>query len=222
MTGEQRIHARLEIEAECLVIADSGTEECRIRDLSNSGALIRGSKELAQMGESITVELELPGVETPIGVLGEVVRIIPEGDKHLYGLRFALVEPRQRDDLTQFIASMLREDPSDNKGPKIYRRVPVVCKTPQQSRGLIQDIFKGVLAVDSKVPVVVNEEITLEISASGSKAPLELPGFVSHVRSLENGHYHVGVHLGELSDDGNQAVESFIQDMLTTAAEDPE
>jgi c-di-GMP-binding flagellar brake protein YcgR len=214
---DRRIHARIETDLVCTVLAKDGPRSARIRDLSHGGAQLVGEAGMADLGESLAIEVELPDQDEPIAILGEVCRGVGEGEQVRYGIRFAVVEPRQHETLARFIDQLADgQGVGQRQHPRVYRRVGVICRTRSQSEAVMHNISQGGLALQCGVPLVLDEEVTVEIRFEPFPEPLELHGRVVHVRTLEAGQYQVGVRFEQLESRRAKALAELIRFLLRT------
>ena len=222
---DRRIHARIETDLPCNVTAGGEYFQGRIRDLSHGGAQILGPVGVADLKDSLEIEIELPGDPEPIAVLGEVCRVQPEGGQARYGVRFAVIEPRQRDQIIEFIDSLLAgRGIGVRQHPRVHRRVEVVCRTQAQTRAVMSNISQGGLALTCSVPLVLDEEITVEVRVERLPAPFELRGRVAHVRTIPAADgsnvdsYQAGVKFEALAPERQAALGELIKFLMRTTA----
>lgn len=217
-SDERRIHARMECDLGCSLSTDEGIWSGRVHDLSHGGAQVRAPAGIAQLGESLALEIEVPLSEEPISILGEVCRVVDEGVDASYGVRFSVIEPAQKDLLVRYIDSLIDgEGIRGRQHPRVYRRVEVVCKTAAQTRAVMSNISKGGLALQCQVPLVLDEQITVEVLIERFPEPIELRGTVAHVRTVGDKLYHAGVRFERLSPEREKALGDLIAFLLRSA-----
>ena len=215
---ERRIHTRIETDLPCVVRNEDGAFEARLRDLSRGGASIVGPPAIGQLGAAVELEMELPGFPEAVGVLTEIIRATPAPPLMRFGLRFVLVEPRQRDQLGHFLDALLERQGADGRAhPRVYPHFEVVCTTAAQTRAMMDNVSRGGLALVCDTPLVVDEPVTVGVHLGDEAAHLELRGHVVHVRSIGGPgkhRFHAGIRFAPLSGSEEAALRDLMAALL--------
>ncbi len=219
MAGEERrIHTRIETDLACVVRNEDGAFEARLRDLSRGGASIVGPPAVGQVGAAVELEMELPGFPESVGVLTEIIRVSPAPPLVRFGLRFVLVEPRQRDHLGHFLEALIeRKGAGGRVHPRVYPHLEVVCTTAAQTRAMMDNVSRGGLALECDMPLVLDEQVTIGVHLGDDAAHLELRGHVVHVRSLGGPgehRFHAGIRFSPLSGSEEAALRDLMAALL--------
>lgn len=219
---ERRVHARIRINLRCSVLTLSGSYEGRVRDLSHGGALIELPESAAFLGDSVTIDVELPDASTSITVLGEVVRVEESSEGEIRcGIRFSIVEPRQREELKHFIDSLLAGDGvGRRRHPRVRRRLAIDLGTADPPGAMMSDISRGGVGIECDLPVVVNEEINVEIRLYETSEPVTCAAVVRHVRTIGEGRYHVGVEFVAPTPQIQKEIEELVEQMMSSYSPD--
>ena len=212
---ERRVHARIETDLPCVVRNEDGAFEARLRNLSRAGAAVVGPPGVGKLGDAVELEMELPGFSEPVGVLTEIIRteLCPPGFR--FGLRFVLVEPRQREHLGHFLEALLeRQGAGSRAHPRVYPHLEVVCTTAAQTRAMMNNVSQGGLALECDLPLVLDEPVTIGVHLGDEAAQLELRGHVVHVRSIGEHRYHAGIRFSPLSGSEEAALRDLMAALL--------
>jgi c-di-GMP-binding flagellar brake protein YcgR len=156
----------------------------------------------------------------------EIVRVTPvvppdslgidNSRDSLYGLRFVMVEPKQRADLWRFIEILAQEQGTgQRKHPRVARRVELFCSSQDAFRAMLKNISRGGLAFTCTLPLVLEEKISITIRMPDGQTPLELPGTVVHVRSTPDKQFQVGLKFTALPPEKERQIEALIIGMLS-------
>ncbi|MDF1561632.1 MAG: PilZ domain-containing protein [Deltaproteobacteria bacterium] len=219
MGRERRVHARVETAFDCELITDRNLWPGQVVDLSYGGARVLGPPGIAEVGDLMRVAMKLPMDAESVTVLGEV-RLVTEVDpgRVAYGLRFSQVEPAQRESLTSFIEYLLAgAGVGFRDSPRIARRLEILCRSKQEFRAVMRDISRSGLGLECDQPLLIDEQVTLEIRVEAVDDPLVVTGKVVHTRAVGGDRHHVGLRLGSHSASEKQAIEDFLRKLMSGA-----
>ena len=214
MTAEKRrAHARIETDIPCTV---DGRTEGRIRNLSVGAALLLAPAGFAELDETVSLEFQVGEVEL-VDVLGEVLRIAPrEADTDAeYGIQFVAVEPADRVRLARCLDLLVSGNGVGRReAPRLYRRVDLRCQAAREFYGTMENISRGGLGLECEVPLMVGEEVGLEVLVGSLDAPFKLSGVVTHVRPGPGELFRVGLRFGSMSAQQRTNLEQMLQSVL--------
>ena len=218
---ERRIHARIETELPCTIVGGKTSVPARMVDLSRGGAQLIAAPGIAAVGDSLTLEVQLPTSPTPVTILGEVFRIEGEAEESRYALRFSIVEPKQREDLTRFLTELLAGKGIGRRShPRVYRRIPVRFRTARELRAVMDNISRGGMGVECDAPLVVDETVIVDIGAEGIYDSVEIDAVVTHVRSISGDRYQVGLQFVSLTKAKQDQLDGLIERLLEHSGSD--
>lgn len=209
--GKRRAHARVEADIACIV---DGTTEGRIRNLSVGGALLFGPVGFGDVDDTVSVEFPV-GEAQPLTVFAEVLRITEHGIYAEYGLEFVAVEPVEREKIGRCLELVMSgKGVERRRGPRLYRRIELRCRTVEAFYATINNISCGGLGLECEVPLKVGEQVTVELLVGPLGSPLELTGIVKHVHPAEGGLHLVGLHFDPLAPGDRVRLDELIQSVL--------
>lgn len=210
---ENRVHVRIAALLPCKLISSTGEHATVMLDLSRGGARIETPKQVAELGELITLIIRTPMMKTPVEVTAEVVRrdVREHGDS--LGLRFAKVDPEMAKTLMKYIESIDNTAGGEaRRHPRVMRRLEVALTTIAEFRAVMRDVSKGGMGLTCDVPVVLDEAVKVDVRVP-NHPHLVLPGKVVHVRSGAPGTYRVGVKFDELLPETRALLDAFLSAM---------
>src|SRR6185503_880471 len=98
---------------------------------------------MAEPKEIVSVEFEVRQAP-PLSLYGEVMRVTPHGAYAEYGVRFAGVEPRKRDELARHIDALATgAGVGKRSAPRVYRRVAAKCRNVDPFHATMNDLSRG-------------------------------------------------------------------------------
>ncbi len=185
MSGpDQRIHARVHVQAAIQVATSDGMMDVELRDLSKGGARFVAPKPVGGSGD--TVDLYLPSLNgQEVTVMAEIIRADPGPTGIDVAVRFALVEPEQRQALVDLIEELLTSTGGNNLPSRGLRRIELQFGSYNELKSLLEDIVHGALSMTVDEPLVLYEELTVIVPDLDGHGFLMLRSRVVHQRRVE-------------------------------------
>lgn len=211
---ERRIHARIEVDLPCTVFAPDGLCAGRIRDISAGGAQVVAPADVAAVGGELEFDLKLPGHGEPIAIRGQVRRVSVEGQSARYGVQFGALDDARRRRVRAFLDALVVGvfgGGEGREGPRLSRRVAVVCATPEETQATMTNISRGGLAIYCPTKLAFGEEVTVEVRVDRFPEALELRGWVAHQRQTDDGEYRVGIRFAALSPERRRTLDELMR-----------
>lgn len=186
MSGaDNRIHARVHVQAAIQVATADGMLDVELRDLSKGGARFLAPRAVGEAGE--TVDLYLPSLNgQEVTVMSEIIRADPGPTGVDVAVRFALVEPEQRQALVELIEELLTSTGGNSAPSRGLRRIELQFSSYNELKSLLEDILHGALSMTVDEPLVLYEELSVVVPDLGGAGLLMLRSRVVHQRRVEH------------------------------------
>ncbi len=211
---ERRVHARIETYIQCKVVSKSRSHLVRLRGLSMDGASILGPNGMADVGDTLAIELDELRSGRPLSA--EVVRTEGEGLKLRYGVRLKLADAEQREEVSHLIQLLTEtKGTSSREHPRIYHYVLIRYRTQEQFEAQMNNFSRGGLGFECETPAKLGERILVEVEVGERNERIELPCIVASVRAASSARgpnlFQVGVRFDALTSDQLRAVDEMIR-----------
>jgi Tfp pilus assembly protein PilZ len=179
-----RAHPRVAVRLPVRLADDiGGFEECVTRDVSIGGAFILGPRP-RPVGHIFDAFLCLPDGSSEIGTHSEVRWQSEDG----WGTRFLMVEPRQREELRQFIGSLLEaQEFDDRKHPRVRVQMLINLKVEGVFlRALADNISRGGAYLEVKRDLKIGDQLEMLLVHPILETGINLNGEVVRVERLQD------------------------------------
>jgi uncharacterized protein (TIGR02266 family) len=223
---ERRAHARVGASIVVRIANADGTfDEFITKDVSMGGVFVHTDRPRS-LGEQLDLLICFTDGLEEVAVLGQVARIVGFEDGGIpgpkgMGIRFIIVEPKQKEQLEQFLDSLLE---LTGAGSREHQRVKARLKVNLKKDGkgkaaMLENISKGGVYLETDENFQIQDRIEVILVHPQTDEQVEVVGEVIHKReSLDiktNVIYRgVGLRFIELYDDKNVAIKRFIKSMV--------
>jgi c-di-GMP-binding flagellar brake protein YcgR len=219
-TEELRAYPRVSAPVRASWLGPQGRADLPVRDISQGGIFVFTPTQLAQVGDELVLEIDLPTGGAAMRINATVVRAVmaPGEDQVLLGLglQFTSVTPEQQANLAKLIAQLL-EGPGGHRRayPRISHRLEVQCDGVQQMRGVLRDLSLGGAGLWLDTPVAVGQELVLELRPTNSP-PLKLQAKVvsTHWGRSDEPFDQAGVRFEGLSDETRGELRKLLSSLI--------
>lgn len=237
----RRTQVRVEVDLLVRFSDEKGmfVEEC-VGNVSKGGIFIETLKP-RPMGEVIEVFLKIPKTDDEIAIQGEVVHVVnhtADADDSTddsamgleeyrsrlgMGLRFLLVEPKQKDDLRRYIENLLEaRGPGTREHTRFFKEKPLAVKFKNASdfRNLyMQNISRGGLFFETTEDLTLFDHLDLNFFSEALGKEIQLTCEVVHIRTpiKENAEKSkgIGVRFVDLDDAKQKEIDDFIREIIS-------
>ncbi len=224
MSGaDQRIHARVHVQAAIQVSTSDGMMDVELRDLSKGGARFLAPKPVGGAGE--TVDLYLPSLNgQEVTVMAEIIRADPGPTGIDVAVRFALVEPEQRQALVELIEELLTSTGGVSSPSRGLRRIELQFSSYPELKSLLEDILHGALSMTVDEALVLYEDLSVIVPDLGGQGLLILRSQVVHQRRIEHKGgdetttFRVGLEFNDLRPEAEACVRELLRVVDETIA----
>lgn len=180
-----RIHARVHVQAAIQIATSDGMMDVELRDLSKGGARFLSPKPVGRSGD--TVDLYLPSLNgQEVTVMAEIIRADAGPTGIDVAVRFALVEPEQRQALVDLIEELLTSTGAAPEPGRSPRRIELQFASYNELKSLLEDVLHGALSMTVDEALVLYEELTVIVPDLSGQGLLMLRSRVVHQRRVEH------------------------------------
>lgn len=215
MSVEQRQFARIETNVMCSVATASTSFEALVQNLSLGGAALLGPVGAAEKGESVTLMLEHQEGLMSFALSATVVRIAPQGDQTIYGVRFEAVPPDVRGELVMMLRMIASGRGSQRRAaPRVASRLMITCATQDSFRAVLTDLSRGGFSVRCNRELKLGEVLQAKFGIEGLPGLIDVQGPVMNVTPLADGSFRVGVRFDPLPEANLKRVMNLLEVLL--------
>jgi Tfp pilus assembly protein PilZ len=225
---ERRAHAR--VGASILVkIAnpDGSFDEFITRDISMGGLFVQTDR-MRTIGEEVEMLLCFADGQEEIAILGEVARVVdydklskglpePQG----FGIRFNIIEPNLKDQLKEFLDSLLEMGGAGSREhQRIRARINITTKIGgEKRRAMLENISRGGLFLETDEDFNILDRIELVLLHPKTREQVEFIGEVIHKREsldfmtnkIRRG---IGMRFIELHEEKREKLDALIKTLM--------
>lgn len=217
---ERRAHARVAVPLRARIESADWAEDLALRDISKGGAFLYTSKPPVKAGDSVRLAITFPGGREPLGMLGEVARVVEapasEGGGTLgIGIRFASTDAATAARLDQLLVAAVRGPGGERRAtPRIAALLHVECRTDKAMDAIMRDISRGGMGITTDRPLSAGDKVEVHVRPP-SGVPLTLGGTVRRVDAPRAGEMYrsVGIQFNHLGEATRAELDRFLDDL---------
>ena len=224
---ERRAHARVSASLLVKIANDDGSfDEYITRDISMGGIFIQTNR-FRDIGDDLELLLCFVDGQEEIAVLGEVVRVIKSDEQSKgvpgpigMGIRFNVVEPKLKDELKQFLDSLLE---LTGAGTREHHRVKARLSLKLKFEGnakkaLLNDISKGGLFLETDEDFNLTDRIEINLVHPTTGERVDTVGEIVHKKEWldkkQQVRQGIGVRFIDMTDEKKKLIAQFITGLV--------
>jgi len=218
---ERRAHARIAVPLNVRLLVGKKEVELAARDVSRSGIFLFSSSPPGQVGTMITLRLSLTAGIKPVEVKAEIVRVVldPEDKKGGvlgFGAHFVDLTPGKEQDVLNLLdRAMLGRGSRRRIYPRVYHLIEVRARSKTELRAILQDIGEGGVGLNLDRPLLIDEEVALEIARTRGEPVLKLQGLVTSCTGLGQGPFRVGLRFVRVTQPTRVDLQAFLKKLYS-------